>query len=197
MVIERLFDHDGILVPEVVYGWDDLRRLAAGDITPAPSAIPSAVPAIALRAVRDADLPALFEHQRDPEATRMAAFPARDWEAFVAHWAKVRADTTNIAQAIVVGGQVAGSIGSWVQDGEREVGYWIGRAFWGRGIATAALAALLHLVTERPLHARVAAHNRASRRVLEKCGFLVVRTDHDPAGDGVDEIVLLLDASAR
>ena len=197
VVMERLFDHDGILVPEVVYGWDDVQRLAAGDIPRVASGDSPAVPALALRAVRDADLPALFEHQRDPEANRVAAFPARDWEAFVAHWAKIRADTTNITQAIIIDGQVAGTIGSWVQDGEREVGYWIGRVFWGRGIATAALAAFLHLVTERPLHARVAAHNGASLRVLEKCGFRVVRTDHDPAGDGVDEIALMRGAGAR
>jgi RimJ/RimL family protein N-acetyltransferase len=147
--------------------------------------------------VRDADLPSLFEHQRDPEANHMAAFPARGWEAFVAHWDKIRTDATTITQTIIVDGQVAGNIGSWVQDGEREVGYWLGRAFWGHGIATAALGAFLHLVTERPLHARVAAHNVASLRVLEKCGFRVVRTECDPAGDGVDEIVLMLGAGAN
>jgi RimJ/RimL family protein N-acetyltransferase len=63
---------------------------------------------------------------------------------------------------------------SFVRDGERQVGYWIARDRWGRGIATAALTALLEQVTERPLCARVAAHNRGSLRVLEKCGFRLV-----------------------
>ncbi|MFN8426694.1 MAG: GNAT family N-acetyltransferase [Anaerolineales bacterium] len=30
----------------------------------------------------------------------------------------------------------AGSIGSWDMEGKREVGYWIGKEFWGKGIAT-------------------------------------------------------------
>jgi RimJ/RimL family protein N-acetyltransferase len=88
------------------------------------------VPSIALRAVRDADLPILFEHQREPEANQMAALPARDWPAFVAHSTKIQADPTNVRRTILADGEVAGSIGSWVQDGEREVGYWIGHSFW-------------------------------------------------------------------
>src|SRR5205085_7095250 len=42
---------------------------------------------VALRPVRESDLPVLFEHQADPEAARMAAFPSRDRQAFIAHWA--------------------------------------------------------------------------------------------------------------
>jgi RimJ/RimL family protein N-acetyltransferase len=51
------------------------------------------------------------------------------------------------------------------------VGYWIGREFWGRGLATRALSAFLHEVEERPIYAGVAETNVASIRVLEKCGF--------------------------
>ena len=42
------------------------------------------------------------------------------------------------------------------RDGKRLVGYWIGREFWGKGLATKALAELLAEVTARPLHAYVA-----------------------------------------
>ena len=119
----------------------------------------------------------------------MAAFPSRDWEAFVAQQAKIAAGPDMLQQTILVDGEVAGDIGSWQTEDDRNVGYWIGRSFWGRGVATAALRAFLQLETTRPLTAYVAAHNLGSRRVLEKCGFEVVREQHV---DGVDEIVTLL-----
>jgi RimJ/RimL family protein N-acetyltransferase len=86
-------------------------------------------------------------------------------------------------------GEVAGDIGSWEQDGVREVGYWVGRAFWGRGIATRALEQFLGVIDVRPLRAHVARTNIASARVLEKCGFVVVGEDQH---DGVEELVLEL-----
>lgn len=124
-----------------------------------------------LRDVTEDDLPILFEHQRDPDAVRMAAFPSRDREAFIAHWRKILADETGVKKTILFEGQVAGHIGCFERSGEWEVGYWIGRAYWGRGIATKALSELLRQVEVRPLYAHVAKHNLASVRVLEKCGF--------------------------
>ena len=143
-----------------------------------------------LRAVRDEDLETLFEHQRDPEAVRMADFPSRDRDAFFAHWAKIRADPVNMMRVIeLADGTVAGTVLSFPRDGVREVGYWIDRALWGRGIATRALTAFLAEETTRPLHAGVARHNAGSLRVLEKCGFRVEReTDKD--------VILVLDDPA-
>ena len=141
---------------------------------------------VELRATVPDDLPILFRNQADPEASTMAAFPSRDWEAFVAHQTKIDADETVLSRTIVVEGEVAGGVGSWQADDERNIGYWIGREFWGRGVATAALRAFLELETDRPLTAYVAAHNLGSRRVLEKCGFAVVREQHV---DGVNEFV--------
>ncbi len=105
----------------------------------------------------------------------MADFPAREREPFMAHWARIRADPTNVLRTIVVGdgaagGEVAGNAVSWEQSGHRMIGYWLGRAYWGRGIATAALK-LFVADLGRPLHADVAPHNIGSLRVLEKCGF--------------------------
>jgi len=127
----------------------------------------------------------------------MAAFPARDEEAFYVHSRKIMADQSVIFRAIVSDGSVAGSIGSWEMEGNHEVGYWIGKEFWGKGIATQALTELLKIVTTRPLFAHVAQHNVASRRVLEKCGFAVVREDQytNPAGVEVQEFVLELSAT--
>jgi RimJ/RimL family protein N-acetyltransferase len=126
---------------------------------------------VTLRETTLEDLPVLFEHQRDPVAAEMAAFSSRDWDAFVAHEAKLRLDPTAIRRTIVADGRVVGSIGVWGED-EREIGYWIDRAAWGKGLASAALAALLAEVHERPLTAHVAEHNVGSMRVLERNGFV-------------------------
>ena len=150
---------------------------------------------VVLRDVTEADLPILFEQQLDPDATQMAAFPARDRDTFMAHWAKILGDATCVTKAIVVDGHVAGNIGSWEQFGEREVGYWLGKQYWGQGIATKALAAFLHQVSARPLFAHVAKHNIGSRRVLEKCGFALCGEDtvaDAAAGEVVEEYILKL-----
>lgn len=129
---------------------------------------------VLLRDVAEADLDALFEHQRDPESVRMAAFPPRERAAFDAHWTRILADATVTAKAIVVDGQVVGSALSFLDGERRLVGYWIDRAHWGKGIATAALARFLELVEARPLYAHVAADNLGSIRVLERCGFIAI-----------------------
>jgi RimJ/RimL family protein N-acetyltransferase len=144
---------------------------------------------ILLRDVIESDLPILFEQQLDPDATAMAAFPSRDREAFMAHWTKIMADESNILKTIVFDGQVAGNIVSWENSGEWEVGYWVGKEYWGKGIATKALALFLDLVKTRPLYAHVAMHNIASRRVLEKCGFKVI-------GEEPEEFILKLQGTA-
>ena len=144
---------------------------------------------VALRDVTADDLPALFEHQLDPDATAMAAFPARDREAFMAHWARILVDETVVTKTVVAEGRVVGNIGSWEAEDTTLVGYWIGKEHWGRGFASAALAAFLGEVTKRPLHARVAKHNLASRRVLEKNGFTACGETTD--GD-IEEVLLVL-----
>ena len=157
---------------------------------------PSTTGSVQLREVLAADLPIFFEHQRDPEANRMAAFAARDRDAFMAHWSKIVADERLVAKTVVADGQVAGNIVSWDQAGRQEIGYWIGREFWGKGIATRALDAFLHDVTTRPLFAHVAAHNVASIRVLEKCGFTISDEEPEPSeepDDDVAEVILKLD----
>jgi RimJ/RimL family protein N-acetyltransferase len=152
-----------------------------------------------LRELTDDDLDVVFAQWADPVAAKMAAFTAPDHmerEAFERRWLRLQADETVLNRAVVVDGEVAGTIGSWGGAGEREITYWIGRAYWGRGIATCALRVFLEVETTRPLHARVAADNVASRRVLEKCGFRVVGTDRGFAGargQEIDELVLRLD----
>ena len=148
---------------------------------------------ILLRDVIQSDLPIFFEQQLDPVANQMAAFPARDREAFMAHWIRILADESNILKTILYDAQVAGNIVSWEQSGAREVGYWLGREYWGKGIATRALAAFLEQVTTRPLYAYVAKHNLASIRVLEKCGFIITGEDTEFSntdGQAVEGLIL-------
>ena len=127
-----------------------------------------------LRDVRADDLNAFFEHQREPEANRMAIFPARDRDAFDAHWRRLLADDSLTKKTIVHDGEVAGNLLCWQQEGQRLVGYWVGKEFWGKGLATRALAEFVSEMSARPLHAWVATSNVGSVRVLEKCGFVRV-----------------------
>ena len=154
-------------------------------------------PAVHLRDVEPDDLPIFFEHQRDPVAVAMVVFRSRDKAEFDEHWAKILADDACLKKTIVADGQVAGNIGSFGRDGKREVGYWIDRTLWGRGIASEALAAFLHLERSRPLYAGVAPHNIASIRVLQKCGFTLCRstTDQEPELAGESHVLLMLAAT--
>jgi len=149
-----------------------------------------------LRDVIADDLPIFFEQQLEPEATQMAAFPARDRDAFMAHWAKILRDETVIVKAILFAGQVAGNIVCFEQSGRSFIGYWLGKEYWGMGLATQALSEFLPHVHVRPLYAYVAKHNLASRRVLEKCGFKLVSEDKastDTSGEEVEEFLLKFD----
>lgn len=143
---------------------------------------------VGLRPVVGSDLPLFYEHQLDPEATHMAAFTARDHDAFMEHWRKIMADDAAIVRTILVEGEVAGNVVSWENDGVREVGYWIDKPLWGKGVATRALTLYLELVPVRPLRAHVAAHNVGSIRVLEKCGFKTADRETTDA-DAVDLIL--------
>jgi RimJ/RimL family protein N-acetyltransferase len=151
---------------------------------------------VRLRDVIEEDLPILFDHQHDPVANQMAAFPARDREAFMEHWtSNVVGNDAARKRTILLDGDVVGNILSWERSGDTLVGYWIGREHWGKGVASRALALFLTEVDERPLHAHVAAHNAGSIRVLEKCGFRVVgeATVEEP-GVRIEELILRLDA---
>jgi RimJ/RimL family protein N-acetyltransferase len=147
-----------------------------------------------LREVVEDDLPVLFEQQRDPEAVEMAAFPAREREPFFEHWHRIMRDEELVAKTIVSDGEVAGNVVSFERDGKQLVGYWLGREFWGRGLATRALAELVQELTIRPLYAEVATGNIGSIRVLEKCGFERVDSviEHDEKFGDVELLVMKL-----
>jgi len=127
---------------------------------------------IALRPVTEADLPILFQQQLDPKAVAMSAYPSKDRGEFIRYWEGILSKKAITARSVVYKDKVAGHVICWKEGNyEQRIGYWIGKEFWGRGIASAAVAELLKLVNIRPLYAEVANHNIASKRVLEKNGF--------------------------
>jgi RimJ/RimL family protein N-acetyltransferase len=99
-----------------------------------------------------------------------------DGRAFINEALRVRPETLF---AIAVEDMAVGGIGFRRQpDVERvsaEIGYWLGEAFWGRGIATEALVAVTQLAIDRHQLTRVFAlpfsDNVASCRVLQKAGY--------------------------
>jgi RimJ/RimL family protein N-acetyltransferase len=152
-----------------------------------------------IREVGLSDLEAFFEQQLDPEANWMAAFvreDPRDRAAFDAHWAKILNSTHITTRTIVAGGQVAGHISCYPRGGCLEVTYWLGREFWGRGLATQALDKLLQVVAGRPMSARAATDNIGSIRVLQKCGFNIIGKNKDFAngrGEDTEEYIFRRD----
>ncbi|MER5291071.1 GNAT family N-acetyltransferase [Streptomyces pharetrae] len=154
---------------------------------------------LALRPVHDSDLPVFYRQLNDPESLWMAAFTPKDpadWDAFTARWQGIRSSADVHARTVLLDGDVVGNAAVYGVPGEREVTYWVDRAYWGRGVATAALRALLAEVPERPLYARAAADNTGSLRVLERCGFRVRARERGYAqarGEEIDEVVLKLE----
>lgn len=152
-----------------------------------------------LRDVKDSDLSIFFMQQVDQKSNYMAAFTAKDPAdrgTFWAHWQKIMTDATILIQTIICCGQVAGYVLSYENESKPEVSYWLGEEYWGKGIASWALAEFLkHNNLTRPIYARVAKDNLGSRRVLEKCGFELLNTSTGFAnarGCEIEELLLSL-----
>ena len=90
-------------------------------------------------------------------------------------------------------GEFLGAIGFGGPLAMLELGYWIGRPYWGQGYATEAAQAVIGLARSLggiKMKAETFPHNPASARVLEKAGFRKVRKvirDH-PARGGLREV---------
>ncbi|WP_199618118.1 GNAT family N-acetyltransferase [Paenibacillus alkalitolerans] len=156
--------------------------------------------AVQLRDVTERDLPIFFEYQLDASSNYMAAFTPEDPSdkaAFMNRWSDILANENIIKKTILYNEYVVGNILNFIQFGEPAVGYWIGRQYWGKGIATSALSKFLDYVKVRPLYARAAKDNIGSVRVLEKCGFKIYGEDKgfsNARNEEVEEYILKLDA---
>jgi RimJ/RimL family protein N-acetyltransferase len=116
----------------------------------------------------------LANDKRVAENTAHIPHPYRlaDAQAFVA---RANSDTQT-SFLITFGGPVVGAVGLGAPDGgPPEIGYWLGVPYWGQGIATEAVRAVIdHAFGDLDhdmLLAGCRVTNPASRRVLEKCGF--------------------------
>ena len=135
-----------------------------------------------LRPFADGDQPALVRHGNDWDVARWLrdSFPHPYTPADADQWvALASTQLRQTAFAIEVGGEAVGSVGltpgNDVFHRSAEVGYWLGRAYWGRGLAALALAALSRYafadLRMLRLFAGVYAGNAASERVLAKAGY--------------------------
>ena len=136
-----------------------------------------------IREWRRGDEESLVRHANNPKVVRTLRdrFPhpytRADADLWIAH-ASAEDPITNFA--LVVDGQAVGGIGFMRQDDVSrrsvEIGYWLGEAYWGRGIATAAVCALSDYIFASfdvcRIYASVFDTNGASIRVLEKAGFV-------------------------
>ena len=136
-----------------------------------------------LRPWQEDDLDSLVRHADNPTVARglYDIFPnpytRADGERWISESLAGSADPLRLA--IEVDGEACGGIGLRIPVGFNqdclEVGYWLGEAQWGRGIATEAVRLVVdfgfkYLHANR-IEARVYGWNPASARVLEKCGF--------------------------
>lgn len=148
-------------------------------------------PRVTLRPVTRDDLSILFEHESDARSAAMAGVKSRHREAFLAHWRRSLASENVDERAILADGVLVGRIAVFEAPNEAHdegrpvwmLGYWIGREYWGRGIASASVGLFLGEVIRRPLLARVLASNAASIRILEQAGFARTGQIDEPETD--------------
>lgn len=154
---------------------------------------------IKLRPTTIADLDILFQFQLDDEGRDLAAFTSQDStnkEAYLAKYSRLLDDPTVNNQTILADQAIVGSIAKFIMEGDAEITYWIDKAFWGKGIATAALKSFLFIETTRPIFGRVAFDNFGSQKVLENCGFIKIGTDKgfaDARQMEIEELIYRLD----
>lgn len=132
---------------------------------------------IELRNFRLADAASVAQLVGDEEVSKWTSnipFPYSEQDAIT--WiSSTASDSSRSPYAVEMNGRLAACVSYWPHEpGGVEVGYWVGREFWGKGICTKALQLLLasdHFPARMDVFAKVMAQNIGSQRVLEKCGF--------------------------
>lgn len=135
---------------------------------------------VKLRKLKKEDLKILFDFQTDQVSNYMAAFVSKDpnnWKEFKNKWENISNHHDNIIRIILYNDEISGYISKYKLLEKPNIGYWIGRKYWGKGIATQAVKEFLKLYKNRPLQARVAFDNLASIKILEKCRFSKIGED--------------------
>lgn len=150
------------------------------------------------------DIPALVEYPSDPDIyAQTLRIPSPYTLADAERWFAILKEITASAGQVVnwairdANDKLIGGIGleGVTPDSHHraEIGYWLARPFWGRGIMTAVVQALSRHAFEQiglsKITAYVFAFNEASARVLIKCGFQqegYLRQHHLKAGRSID-----------
>ncbi|MEX0876283.1 MAG: GNAT family N-acetyltransferase [Phycisphaerales bacterium] len=135
---------------------------------------------IELRTPIDSDFEIIFSMCQDPAGNAMSMVYPLSREQFEARWNSTPQSPHEVARIILLDGVVVGKVSSFIVEDEVHVGYLIARDHWGRGIMSEALCQFVRLVEHRPLMAHVASSNTGSRRVLEKCGFILIDERESP-----------------
>ncbi len=135
---------------------------------------------VMLRPIWPEDWPGIYEAINDETVVRNLArapwpYTPADAQAFACLPRKADEARFLITLPEAAGAPVVGCIGLEPLDGGgHELGYWVARAWWGRGIATEAVHGILEVVRMRGWNRVSAEHfldNPASGRVLHKAGF--------------------------
>ena len=137
---------------------------------------------LVLRPWQESDAESLYKYAQDPAIGPIAGWPPETY-------AVILKET----------GEPVGSIGIMFGDGlhsaemqenEAEIGYWIGRPYWGQGLIPEAVRCLLKRCFEdlgmTAVWCGYYDGNTKSRRVMEKCGFRFHHTEEgktSPLGD--------------
>ena len=143
---------------------------------------------LTLRAMCADDIPAFVPLLDDFEVVKNLThvphpYTEADGRAFIARTEQKRSEGLSLNYAVLLGGETfIGFCTANIEDengerhsGSRELGYWCGRPFWGRGYATEAAQAVVEhafvVLGATALTSGVYIDNPASLRVLKKLGF--------------------------
>lgn len=152
------------------------------------------------------DLPSMAKHANNPkiENNLSDGFPhpytVEDGKKFLKMFME---DSSQLILCIDVNGEAAGSIGIHprkdIYHKNAEIGYWLGEPFWEQGIISRAVPQMVTLGFKtfdiERIYAPVFGRNKASQRVLQKCGFEIEGEFKDTVfknGQFEDEVVLAI-----
>ena len=133
---------------------------------------------------RESDVEALFRYASDPEVGARAGWPPHtDREGSLAVIRNVFSNDQTWAMELKETGEAVGCMGYYpcgesnieIGENDAEVGYWLGRPYWGQGLCTEALRGMIGYCFNQKgfqtLWGDFFEDNPASGRVMEKCGF--------------------------
>lgn len=163
-----------------------------------------------LRPWREDDAASLYKYAQDPAIGPIAGWAPHTSVTYSLHIIRTVFSAPEVyAVVLKATGEPVGSVGIMpadgihcadINEGDAEIGYWIGVPYWGKGLIPEAVTRLLHRCFHELGKKRVwCGHcdgNTQSRRVMEKCGFRFHHTEEgntSPLGDVRTEHFLVVE----